>query len=145
MLPILGYILLYIFAVNRDVWGMPLWMAGLGTALFVPYAALTVPIWQGLPVLGVSAGYVPVPVLIAIYAVLLWPRYPEFAKGLMIGVAILMLSLTLRSVDETLCARLPSGTHFAWHLLNALMLGWMIEVYVRHIAAHPLEGLSRAR
>jgi hypothetical protein len=24
------------------------------------------------------------------------------------------------------------GTHFLWHLLNALMLGWMIMVYVRH-------------
>jgi hypothetical protein len=22
------------------------------------------------------------------------------------------------------------GTHFLWHLLNALMLGWMINVYV---------------
>jgi hypothetical protein len=24
------------------------------------------------------------------------------------------------------------GTHFLWHILNALMLGWMIEVYRRH-------------
>ncbi|MEL6808582.1 MAG: ceramidase domain-containing protein [Pseudomonadota bacterium] len=143
--PILGYILLYIFAVNRDVWRMPWWMAGLGTAAFIPYAALTVPIWQNLPVLGVSAGYIPVPVLIAIYAALLWRRHPDFARGLLVGVGILMLSLTLRSIDETLCDRLPLGTHFAWHLLNALMLGWMIEVYVRHIRAHPLEGVERAR
>jgi hypothetical protein len=27
------------------------------------------------------------------------------------------------------------GTHFLWHLLNALMLGWMINVYVAHRAA----------
>ncbi|MEO0380870.1 MAG: ceramidase domain-containing protein [Pseudomonadota bacterium] len=143
--PILGYILLYIFAVNRDVWRMSLWMALGLTALFIPYAALTIPIWQGLPVLGVSAGYIPVPVLIAIYAALLWGRYPDLARGFMIGVAILMVSLTFRSVDETLCARLPLGTHFAWHILNAVMLGWMIEVYVRHMRAHPLEGLGRAR
>jgi hypothetical protein len=26
------------------------------------------------------------------------------------------------------------GTHFLWHLLNAVMLGWMINVYVRHRA-----------
>ena len=51
--PILIYILLYIFAVNRDVWRMPWWMAALGAAAFVPYAVLTVPIWQNLPVLGV--------------------------------------------------------------------------------------------
>ncbi|WP_306415992.1 hypothetical protein [Tateyamaria sp. Alg231-49] len=85
------------------------------------------------------------PVLIAIYAVLLWRRYPKLARGLLIGVGILMLSLTFRSIDDALCDRLLVGTHFAWHLLNALMLGWMIEVYVRHIRAHPLEGVERAR
>ncbi|MEQ3711542.1 MAG: ceramidase domain-containing protein [Tateyamaria sp.] len=143
--PILGYILLYIFAVKRDVWRMPWWMAALGTAAFIPYAVLTVRIWQNLPVLGVSAGYIPVPVLIAIYAVLLWRRYPKLARGLLIGVGILVLSLTFRSIDDALCDRLLIGTHFAWHLLNALMLGWMIEVYVRHIRAHPLEGVERAR
>ncbi|MFL4472051.1 ceramidase domain-containing protein [Tateyamaria armeniaca] len=143
--PILGYILIYIFAVNRDVWGMPVWVALLGTALFIPYAALTVPLWQGLPVLGVSAGYMPVPMLIAIYAVLLWRRYPKTARGLLIGVGILLVSLTARSVDETLCADLPLGTHFIWHVLNAVMLGWMIEVYVRHIRAHALEGVARPR
>ena len=145
VVPILGYILLYIFAVNRNVWRMPLWMALLGTAGFVPYAVLTVPVWQTLPVLGVSAGYIPVPVLITIYAAVMWRQYPHLARGLLIGAGILMLSLTLRSVDEVFCAHLPLGTHFAWHLLNAVMLGWMIEVYVRHIRAHPLEGVQRAR
>jgi len=40
---------------------------------------------------------------------------------------------------------LPMGTHFLWHLLNAAMLGWMIEVYARHIRARTLEGARRAR
>ena len=145
VVPILVYILLYVFAVNRDVWGMPVWLAVLGGLLFVPYAVLTVPLWQTLPVLGGSAGYVSVPVLIAIYALLLWRRFAQLARGLLIGVGLLMLSLTARSVDETFCAALPTGTHFLWHMLNAVMLGWMIEVYVRHIRAHPLEGPGRAR
>jgi hypothetical protein len=29
------------------------------------------------------------------------------------------------------------GTHFLWHILNGLMLGWMIEVYRRHMLAVP--------
>lgn len=143
--PIALFILLYLFAVNRDVWGMPVWMALLGAALFLPYAALTVPVWQGLPVLAVSAGYIPVPVLILIYAVLLWARAPVVARGFVLGAGLLLLSLTARSVDEILCASLPMGTHFLWHLLNAAMLGWMIEVYARHIRARTLEGARRAR
>ena len=131
--PIAAFILLYIFAINRDVWGLSTaWALG-ATALFFPYAALTVPLWQGVPVYGVSAGYMPVPTLILIYAVLLRRRAPELARGFVIGAVILMLSLLARSLDETLCAQVPRGTHFLWHLLNALMLGWMIEVYRRHL------------
>jgi hypothetical protein len=143
--PIALFILLYLFAVNRDVWGMRVWMALSGAALFLPYAALTAPVWQGLPVLAVSAGYIPVPVLILIYAVLLWAHTPPVARGFVLGAGLLLLSLTARSVDEILCASLPMGTHFLWHLLNAAMLGWMIEVYARHIRARTLEGARRAR
>jgi len=131
--PIAVFILLYLFVVNRDVWGMRVWVAALATAAFVPYAALTIPVWQMLPVLGVSAGYVPVPVLILIYAAALWGRAPRLARGFMIGAVLLLVSLTARSVDELWCAHVPFGTHFLWHILNGLMLGWMIEVYRRHV------------
>jgi len=133
--PIAVFILLYLFAVHRDVWAMPLWAALLGTAAFLPYAALTIPMWQNVPVFGVSAGYMPVPTLILIYALLLRPRAPQVARGFVIGAAILMVSLTARSVDEALCEAFPLGTHFAWHILNGIMLGWMIEVYRRHMLA----------
>jgi len=132
--PIAGFILLYIFAINRDVWGMRTGWAVGATALFVPYAALTVPVFQYLPILGVSAAYVPVPVLILVYAAVLWRRAPALARGFVIGAAILLVSLTARSVDETVCRNLPLGTHFLWHILNGIMLGWMIEVYRRYVS-----------
>jgi hypothetical protein len=28
---------------------------------------------------------------------------------------------------------IPLGTHFLWHVLNGIMLGWMIVVYLRHL------------
>ncbi len=133
--PIAAFILVYLFAINRDVWGMRPWVAGGATALFVPYAVVTVPIWQAVPVLGVSAGYVSVPVLILIYAALLWRRTPALARGFVIGAAILFVSLLARSVDEMLCAHVPVGTHFWWHILNGIMLGWMIEVYRCYVSA----------
>lgn len=36
--------------------------------------------------------------------------------------ALFALSLTFRSIDEPLCQYLPLGTHFLWHLCNALIL-----------------------
>lgn len=136
VLPILAFILTYIYAANRHYWNLaPLPAAGV-TALFIPYAAATVPLFAMLPGLGSSAGYAPVPLLILIYAALLRHRAPDTARGMAIGAAILILSLTARTLDEPLCRAIPIGTHFLWHILNGVMLGWMIEVYRRHRAAH---------
>lgn len=133
--PILIFVLIYIFAANRDYWNMaPVWAFG-ATLLFFPYAAATLPLFRMVPGLGASAGYAPVPLLIALYAVLLRHRAPATARGLGIGAAILTASIALRSLDAPLCDAWPLGTHFAWHLLNATMLGWMIEVYRRHMLA----------
>lgn len=131
--PILIFVLVYIHAANRHYWGLRRWPALGLTVLFFPFAALTVPLFRMIPGLGSSAGYAPVPVLIAIYAVLLWRRLPEVARGLGIGAALLVLSLTFRSFDLPLCSAMPLGTHFLWHLTNAVMLGWMIEVLWRHL------------
>ena len=139
-LPILLFILAYIFAANRDFWGLRPWPALGLTALFIPYAAATVPLFGLIPGLGSSAGYAPVPVLIAAYGIALRARAPELGRNLLIGAALLTLSITFRALDEPLCATLPLGTHFLWHILNATMLAWMIETYRRHMLAHPAPG-----
>ncbi len=140
VLPILSYILAYIYFANRYFWGWsPLW-SGVGTAGFVPYAAATVPLFALVPGLGSSAGYAPVPLLIFVYAFLLRGRLPGVARGLAIGAAILCLSILFRSLDDPLCSAFPLGTHVFWHLLNAVMLGWMAEVLRRHLAGRGAEG-----
>lgn len=133
VLPILAFILVYVFAATRDLLGARAWVAGAATAGFVPYAAALAPLFGLVPGLGASAGYAPVPLLILAYAALLRARAPATARGLAIGAGILILSLTFRTLDAPLCDWVPFGTHFLWHLLNATMLGWMIEVYRRHM------------
>ena len=132
VIPILLFILVYIFAINRDVWEFGTWGALGLTAVFFPYAAATVPLFGLLPI-GGTAGYAPVPLLILIYAVLLRGREPELARGFVIGAGILIVSMTMRTIDEPLCELIPMGTHYWWHILNAIMLGWMIEVYLRYL------------
>lgn len=131
--PILVFVLIYIYAANRHYWRLGRWPALGGTVLFFPFAAATVPLFQMIPGAGSSAGYGPVPLLIAIYAVLLRRRLPEVAKGLGVGAGVLVLSLIFRSLDLPLCARFPLGTHFLWHITNAVMLSWMIEVLRRYL------------
>ncbi len=132
VLPILTFILIYLFAATRDFLGAQPWVAVLAVLAFLPYVALTVPLFRLVPVLGASAVYLPVPALILAYAALLARRAPAAAWGLALGAGILLVSLFFRSIDMAVCDVFPLGTHFMWHLLNALMLGWMIEVYRRH-------------
>ncbi|NHB78268.1 ceramidase domain-containing protein [Rhodobacter calidifons] len=137
--PILIFILVYIFAATRDLMAFGPWWAAAAVVAFFPYAALMVPVLSSLmPFLGSSAGYAPIPVLILAYAAGLRRRAPATARGMALGAAILVVSLTFRTLDGPLCEALPLGTHFLWHLLNGLMLGWMIEVYRRHMLAKAL-------
>lgn len=133
--PIALFILLYVFAATRDYIGLPWWGAALATLGFIPYSMALTPVFRSLPFFEVSAFYWPVPLLIAIYAAILWRSAPATARGLALGAAILAASLTFRSIDQILCDVFPLGTHFMWHVLNGLMLGWMIEVYRRHMLA----------
>jgi hypothetical protein len=132
VLPILAFILLYVFAATRDFLGARPWLAGLAVLAFFPYAAALVPVFARIPGVAVSAGYAPVPLLTLLYALVLRRRAPETARGMALGAGILVVSLFFRSIDRAVCDAFPLGTHFLWHLLNALMLGWMIEVYRRH-------------
>jgi hypothetical protein len=135
VVPILGFILVYLFLAARDFLGLGRGWAAAVTAGFVPWAAVLAPLFAQLPALRAAAGYAPVALLIALFAVLLWHRAPATARGLALGAGLLALSLVFRSLDLPLCEALPLGTHFMWHLINALMLGWMIEVWRRHVCA----------
>lgn len=143
VLPIVAFILIYVFAASRDFLGLRPWLAGVVTAGFVPYAMLTVPLFAMIPGIGSSASYAPVPLLILVYAALLRRRAPDTARGLALGAGLLILSLIFRTLDEPLCAAVPVGTHFLWHILNAVMLAWMIEVWYRHVLPRRAAGVSR--
>ena len=142
VLPILGFILLYLFAATRDYLGARPWVAGLVTALFLPYAAAFAwALGQVVPGLGANAAYLSVAVLIAGYGV--WLRDTVTGRGLLIGAGILLLSLGARIADDLVCPAFGIGTHFLWHILNGIMLGWMIRVYVRH--PRPLAPIPPSR
>ena len=130
--PILVFTLVYIFLANRDFWGWRWWAAALGAAAYLPYSAAVTPFFEALPFFAISSFYWPLPTLIAAYALLLRRREPPLARNLAIGAAILTVSLTARSVDGPLCDAIPFGTHWLWHIMNAVMLAWMIETWWRH-------------
>ena len=134
-LPITAFILCYIYLMNRDFLGWRPWVAALGTLGYLPYAGAVTPVLDALPFFRISDFYWTVPILIGVYVIAMRTRAPDTARGLAIGATLLSVSITVRSADLPLCQALPMGTHFVWHCLNGVMLGWMIAVYHRHMLA----------
>lgn len=141
VLPILFFILTYLYFATRRALGLPKWAAWASIPLFFPYAAgLSWMISRIAGPMNGSVGYVTVAILIAIYALLARSRDPVTAHGLAIGALILAISIFFRSVDAALCQSIPIGTHFLWHILNAVLLGWMIVTINRPHLAKPAVG-----
>ncbi len=131
VLPIMVFGLFYIYLANRHFWGLGLALSAIGASLFIPFSVAINTLAGMLPFFHVSAGYWAFPTLIYLYAFLLRGRDPAVSRGLAIGATILCASLIFRSLDEIVCPDFTIGTHFLWHILNGIMLGWMIEVWRR--------------
>ena len=132
---ILIFILTYIFIANRSFLAWSKMVSLIGVILFFPYQLLLANILSNIQFFGSSVQYIPVAILIFIYSGLLRKTEPNLSRGLLIGAAILCLSIVFRIIDEPLCSILSIGTHFVWHILNAIMLSWMIEILRRHMLA----------
>ena len=132
---ILIFILTYIFIANRSFLAWSKMVSLIGVILFFPYQLLLANILSNIQFFGSSVQYIPVAILIFIYSGLLCKTEPNLSRGLLIGATILCLSIVFRIIDEPLCSILSVGTHFVWHILNAIMLSWMIEILRRHMLA----------
>ena len=138
VLPIQAFILVYIYLATVRFFAAPRWAGLAAAAAFVPVGgAVGAAIARLFGPLNGSVGYMPVVLLIAAYAAALARRAPATARGMAVGAGLLAVSLIFRTIDDAACGTLPAGTHFLWHLLNAMLLGWMIRLLVRHRARAP--------
>lgn len=130
-LSILIYILIYLYLATQRMLGYSRAIAIASVILFFPYAIATgFGIFVVFGPLNGSVGYLPVLILIAGYAIATRTK-PSISRGLWIGVALLAISLFLRSIDEAICTSFPIGTHFFWHILNGIMLTHLALVMAR--------------
>src|SRR3546814_920827 len=58
-------------------------------------------------------------------------RHPA-GPGILVAAGVFAFSLALRTADLPLCVTLPSGTHFLWHALNAVVLYSLVRTMMRH-------------
>lgn len=107
-------------------------VAGLEWRMTVPalavFFALNLAVERGLgavlapEVLNRSEAYLPPLIALAATGAYMARRGCSGSRLVLLAAGVFAVSLTFRSLDQRLCTVLPVGTHFLWHLLNALTL-----------------------
>ena len=78
-----------------------------------------------------SGQYAPAVLALAVFTAITWVRHHPMRGWILGAAATFSLSLAFRTIDRTVCSGFPLGTHFLWHLCNALMIGLLLQVIVR--------------
>ncbi len=129
VIPILVFILSYLFLAVRYYLGLPLSLSLVATAAYIPISYVVVPVIE--PLIGSSSGYVPALLAIFIVGLLMLGRDRRLALGLIVTGGVFLLSIGFRMADEPVCNVLPLGTHFLWHIFNAVVLYRLTMIYLR--------------
>jgi hypothetical protein len=136
VLPIAVFIYSYFLLAMRRYLSLGLVAAIAVTVLFAAFNMSFDRLWLGiLPgmTLNGSVGYVPAALaLFAVGIVCGVSGMRDAGRALLTAACVFALSLLFRSIDDTVCTRMPAGTHFLWHVLNALMLGLLLKAAIVH-------------
>ena len=127
VIPIAIFILVYTWFALRRFVGLPRWACWAGPAAVLGIAA-------AVPALTGFRGGSYIAALIAMTVIGGWlvavPRHPA-GRALLAAAAVFVVSLTFRTIDAPLCGDFPLGTHFVWHILNAIVLYLVARAMIR--------------
>jgi Ceramidase len=99
-------------------------------AIVVAFAAGAQALAASAPprLLNGSVGYLPA--LAALIAVALAAGEPATRRSLWLAAAVFAASLAFRTVDTAICPQFALGSHFVWHVLNAVVLYMLLRTAI---------------
>ena len=120
------FVLYYVVAFThhyRQVRWSRAWLAAPAFVVFAVVVGLLVRVGPGI--------YLPALLALAVLAPLSGRDWRWFAGA----AGVFAVSLTLRTLDEPWCGSISIGTHFLWHVLNAVTLWLVSEAIIRRARA----------
>lgn len=134
VVPITLFIVSYLVLTIRRYFEAAWWRAALVGLAFLPAAEALGRVVAGAAGDGLngSEGYLPALAALVVCGVWLGRRRHPAGAALLVAAGVFAVSLTFRTLDDALCARFPLGTHFLWHILNGVLLGWLLVTFARH-------------
>lgn len=141
VVPILLFVNVFLLSFLVRVAGMPLWAVA---ATFAAWQVLDRLVQRSAPAGALNGSLFYLPALLALTAAAGWAarKHRAGARRLLLACVLFAGSVLLRTIDQAVCGLVPTGTHFLWHLLNALVLYLLLTA----LAASTLPaGRSRLR
>lgn len=137
--PIWAFVVAYVAAISQKMSGrrpQPLPVVAVGT-LFAGVLAWAAtgegadPAEAAADPFNGSLQYLPAVIAMAVFGAIMFRRgHPQ--RWWLAGAGLTFAaSLTFRTLDRDICASFPLGTHFLWHLLNGVMIGLLLQLYLR--------------
>lgn len=135
-LSILLFGCVFLYAFLRHAAGADTWTALAGAGLFT-LASYFTPSFLPKGLLNQSGAYFPyLAGLLAIALFLRASARPGW-RVFLLGILVFCVSLALRTIDLRVCATFPLGTHFLWHVLNAVVLFLLSRELAREARPRP--------
>ena len=138
--PIWTFVVAYVIAISLKMSGRraapaPIVAAGVIVAGLLAWQATgegAVPEAGGAPdPFNGSLQYLPAVIAMAVFALIMfWRAHPQRWWLGAAGTAF-AIALSFRTLDRDICTDFPLGTHFLWHLFNGLMIGLLLQLYLR--------------
>lgn len=133
VIPIALFILLATYLALRRLAGASLWIGLAGMLGVLGLAA-------AISALLRFGGGSYLAALVAMLVIGLYLRYrlrQPAGPTILAAAGLFTVSLTLRTLDQPLCETIPIGTHFLWHILNAVVLTLVAGAIIRHGRSTP--------
>ena len=140
VIPITIFMLAYLVYACRKFlsWGWLATAVSLGVFIFAMTQLEYAIRCNGGPCLNGSLGYVPALVVLLLFGAMLQAGSHPAGKHIVSAGLIFAVSLAFRTVDREICELTdlfgmgPVGTHFIWHMLNAVLLYLLLRAAIRH-------------
>ena len=133
--PIWSFVALYIFTAIHRLGGVkPGRLAAIALAVAGLLSVIFLAAGEGRTApdpLNGSGQYAPALIALVVFAALARRRHHPMRAWIAACALTFLISLVFRTVDKTACTVLPFGTHFLWHILNAGMVGLLLQVLIR--------------
>ena len=128
VLPILAFQIVFIVLYGQNLMKLkfPFCQLPLVPFFILMYVAMQLPReW-----LNGSLEYAPALIFVTAFGLYHLKNATREKWGLLAVSGVFIVSMTMRSIDMSVCEALPIGTHFLWHCLNAVVLYLTARAYI---------------